>query len=99
MQSILLALRELGEAAEMQLRKAWGSQPSPEDCLRIDLLIGKLKPAAAAAEGLRTSRVLQVLELSAEPEARKVLRMLAQGDAEAPLTREAKAALERLQQR
>jgi hypothetical protein len=48
---------------------------------------------------LRSLRAVEVLEHIATPEARDVLRTLAQGASEVRLTREAKAALERLERR
>lgn len=45
---------------------------------------------------LRLLRAIEVLECAATPEARRVLKRLAGGEPRALLTREARAALERL---
>ena len=50
-------------------------------------------------EELQLLRALEVLEMIGTAEARKVLERLARGAEECDLTREAKAALERLGQR
>jgi len=50
----------------------------------------------ASAETLRQGRAIEVLEHIATPEARQLLQTIAEGAAGAGLTREAKAALERL---
>ena len=56
----------------------------------------KLRPAVLPPEALRGVRGVQVLETIANPEARKVLAVLAGGAAGARLTQEARASLERL---
>jgi hypothetical protein len=53
-------------------------------------------PAVLPPEALRGVRGVQFLELIANPEARKVLAVLAGGAAGARLTQEAQASLERL---
>ena len=52
-----------------------------------------------AAEEMQALRAVEVLEMIGTAEARKVLEGLARGAAECDLTREAKAALERLARR
>jgi RNA polymerase sigma factor (sigma-70 family) len=95
------ASRELatfGREAEPALRKALASGPSAESKRRIEDLLRKLPESlpSPAPEQLRQLRALAVLEYAATPEAKKCLETLAGGSTEARLTREAKAALERL---
>ena len=59
-------------------------------------LLAKLRPAVLPPEALSAVRGVQVLEMIANPEARKVLAVLAGGAAGARLTQEAQASLERL---
>ena len=56
------------------------------------------KLASPPAEKVQQLRAIQVLEYMATPEARQLLVSLAKGAPEARLTREAKAALQRLEQ-
>jgi hypothetical protein len=95
------AARELekrGSLAEASLRKARAAQPSLETRRRLDALLDRLDPTRTA-EGLRMLRALEVLERMGGAEARRVLEAWAGGAAEATLTREAKAALDRLGRR
>jgi RNA polymerase sigma factor (sigma-70 family) len=87
-------LSELGELAEPALRAALNDKPSAEKRRRIDDLLKRLDPSNFP-EVLRGVRAVEVLESLGTPEARQVLQTLAEGAAEARLTREAKAALER----
>jgi hypothetical protein len=96
------ASRELerqGELAESRLRKALADNPSPETRRRIEALLNKLQGPITSAETLRSIRTVEVLEHIGSPEARQLLQKLASGAAEARLTRDAKAALERLDRR
>jgi WD40 repeat protein len=88
-------LERLGEVVVPALRKAKKGKPPLEQSRRIDQLLDKL----AGAEQVRASRSVAVLEQIGSPEARKILAQLATGDAEARLTQEAKASLERLARR
>jgi WD40 repeat protein len=95
------ASRELatfGREAEAALRKALESGPSAESKRRIEELVRKLPESLPSPppEQLRQLRALAVLEDAATPEAKKCLQTLTGGAAEARLTREAKAALDRL---
>jgi RNA polymerase sigma factor (sigma-70 family) len=92
-------LEKLGTAAELSLRKVFASRPSLEVHDRVKRLLQKLEGAAQSAERLRTSRALQALEHMGDPEARRVLARLAGGAAEVWQTREAKAALQRVDRR
>jgi hypothetical protein len=94
------AMRELanaGEGAEAALRAALRAQPSLEARRRVEQLLARLE--AWTPERLRTYRALQVLERLATPEARRLLRSLADGAPDARLTREARACLLRLARR
>jgi hypothetical protein len=89
-------LQEWGKVAEPFLRQAL-VQPIPLDVRRrIERLLAvgaRLQPAAVH---LRKTRAIEVLERIGNTEARSVLAVLARGDPEAQLTKEAKSALERL---
>jgi hypothetical protein len=87
-------LRRLHELAEPALRAALTKAATLEERLRIEQLLGRLRPFAP--ERLRMIRVVQALEYLDEPEAHAFLQALAKGIPEAYLTREARAACDRL---
>ena len=89
-------LERLGELAGPALRAALAATPPLEAQRRLSALLAKLRPAVLPPEALRGVRGVQVLEMIANPEARKVLAVLAGGAAGARLTQEAQASLERL---
>ena len=89
-----IELGKLGEAALPALRGAAVSG-SAEVRRRAEQLLGRL--GAAGPERLRQARAVEALERCATPEARKLLAALAGGMDEARLTREAAAALRRLE--
>src|SRR5438105_14981668 len=96
-------LSQLGETAEPVLRQALEKNPSLEVRRRLQLLLTRLSQRPLSGEALRTLRALEVLE-SAGAEGRRLLRELASpgresGEAEARLTREARASLHRLARR
>jgi hypothetical protein len=89
------ALAAILDHAEPALRRKLAEgRPSPEQRRRIERLLEDTKPLAP--ERLREVRAIEVLEHIGTPEAQQVLKTLATGAPEARLTREAKAALERL---
>jgi RNA polymerase sigma factor (sigma-70 family) len=92
-------LKDLGESAESALRRVLAGDPSPEVRRRVEQLLNALQHLSPPPETLRAVRAVEVLEHIATPEARQLLHKLAEGTAEARLTREAKAALERLSNR
>jgi RNA polymerase sigma factor (sigma-70 family) len=88
-------LAAMGEAAEGQLRRALSDAKSAEVQRRLRGLLNDLK-REPTAEDFRRMRAVQVMELCGTPDAIGVLRDWAGGTASVPLTRQAKAALERL---
>jgi WD40 repeat protein len=91
-----LALEKQGELAEDALRKALRDRPSLEVRRRIEGLLERLRPYPASGEPLRLGRALLALEWMDDAAARRLLETLAQGTPEARLTREAKAAWQRV---
>jgi hypothetical protein len=87
-------LRRSIESATPALRRALAQEQSLEVRARIEDL---LKAADdLPPEHLQLWRATELLEHIGTPEARKALRILAEGFAESRITREAKAALQRL---
>ena len=101
-QSASEELDEMGETVESALREALARRPSLEVRRRIRLLLERLEErdeGVPSRDRLQLVRALEVLEGVGNAEARKVLGELAQGDACAWLTKEAKASLLRLEKR
>jgi hypothetical protein len=92
-------LEKIGEDATPALRKALKDKPSLEMRKRIAAILETIEQRPPSAEGLRTVRVLQVLECIGTPRARQILEGLALGASGASLTAEAKATLQRLTRR
>jgi hypothetical protein len=91
-------LRELGELAEGSLREALGGGLSPEARRRVEALLAEPR-LVRAPEDRRHLRAVRALEGIGSPEARRVLEGLSRGASAARLTREARAALDRLARR
>jgi WD40 repeat protein len=91
-------LGELAELAEPGMRARLAAKPSLEQRRRIELLLTRLGEPLADGGKLRALRVVEILELTATPEAVAVLQMLADGAEAAHVTREARAALRRMKQ-
>jgi RNA polymerase sigma factor (sigma-70 family) len=91
-------LEKLGEAATAMYRTALAGNPSLELRRRLEALLEKQdqERRMPSLERLRILRALEALELAGTPKARQLLQKLTGGAPEACLTREAKAALERL---
>jgi WD40 repeat protein len=91
-------LRRLGGAAEPALRELLAGRPSAEARTRAERLLARLEsdPTVRAPERLRVLRAVEALELMGTDVARKLLEELSKGAEGAELTREAKAALARL---
>jgi hypothetical protein len=92
-------LAKLGEVVEPHLRQALAGKPSPELRRRLQALLDKRNHDDPEGDALRNLRAVQVLERIGSPPAREVLASLADGAPGANLTRDAKAALERLKRR
>lgn len=80
------------------MAKTLARKPSLEAGKRIEFLLEKLD-LLKDPERLRALRAIEVLENIGTAEAQRTLQRLAGGAAEAQQTREAKASLERLDQR
>jgi hypothetical protein len=92
-------LTRLAKVHEKVLREALVRTTSAEVKRRLEDVLANLGPSAAPVQAMRPARAVEVLELIGTPDASKLLEELAKGSAEAPLTREAKAALGRLKRR
>jgi RNA polymerase sigma factor (sigma-70 family) len=86
-------LEKVVESAEPLLRRALAGKPSVEVQQRLEHL---LDGEALKAARLRALRATEALERDGGPAARELLQSLAKGDADAFLTRQAKASLGRL---
>jgi hypothetical protein len=89
-------LKRLDVLAEKALRQALQSDPPLELRRRLEQLLQRINDPVPSAETLRVLRALAVLERIASPQARELVRALAQGAPDAHLTREARATLGRL---
>jgi WD40 repeat protein len=94
-------LAKLGTAAELALRDALARSRSVEVRRSAEKLLEQLRKDTSplSATRVRILRVIEVLEHVDNPEATALLKQLAEGDAETWLTRETKAALDRLANR
>jgi WD40 repeat protein len=92
-------LTRLGTAVEPDLRRALAASPKAEARRRLEQLLARPEVMGATGpppEQLQALRAVAVLEHIGSAEARQVLAALARGDADARLTQDAKASLERL---
>jgi RNA polymerase sigma factor (sigma-70 family) len=85
-------LERLGAAAEPALREAREKKTSAEVRRRVEELLEAVSTGPVSGEPLRTVRALAVLEHAGTPEARQLLKELAEGTPGAWLTQEARAA-------
>jgi hypothetical protein len=92
-------LAKLGKAAEATLRaeQKKGASASAEVRVRLGQLLDRLEKGELPPDERRALRAVEVLEMIGTQEARAALAGLAKGAADAVLTREAKAAMERLE--
>jgi len=89
-------LKKMAEIAVPYLRGALAEQRSLESTRRIEAILRPLSEGARSPQFLQQMRAIGVLEKCGTPEARALLKRLAQGDASSPWTREATAALDYL---
>jgi WD40 repeat protein len=93
-------LAKVGIEAEPVLRKALGANPSLEKRRRVQTLLDGLAcQTEMTPDAIRQLRAIQVLEQIGTLEARQILAALATGAPAAPATRDAAAAITRLNQR
>jgi RNA polymerase sigma factor (sigma-70 family) len=97
-QAAMKELAALGELAGPLLRDRLAAKPPLEVRKRVEELLSQTK-VLHAGEVVRGVRAVEALEHIGTPDARELLQALANGAPEARLTREAKAALERLANR
>jgi hypothetical protein len=90
-------LEKLGDLAEPALRQLLAGQPSVETRRRAEQLLAAL--GRLSGERLRVVRAMEALEDRDDPEARRLLAELAAGAPGARQTRQAQAALRRLERR
>jgi WD40 repeat protein len=88
-------LARVRDAVESKLRQALGKARSPEARARLERLLESPGKKMRSGKELRQLRSLSVLERIGSNEARELLRAFASGEADAPFTREAQAALRR----
>jgi hypothetical protein len=89
-------LGRLGPSARAFLDRALEAAPFPEKRRRLEALLPGAEPWLITPEELRGLRAVEAPERAGTPEARRMLEELAAGRDDAPLTRDAKAALARL---
>jgi hypothetical protein len=92
-------LTTLGSIAVAPLREALKENKSLEFTRRAEQVLAKIDVPGISVEQLQVLRAVEVLELIGDKAAREHLKQLAEGMAESPLTREARAALARLSRR
>jgi hypothetical protein len=91
-------LEAIGDHLMPYLSKVLSDAASLETRRRLEMLQQQWSSLRLTGERLRTVRAIEVLERIASPDARAVLQALAEGAPAALATREAKAALRRLQE-
>jgi hypothetical protein len=89
-------LVKAGEQVVPALQKVLTSQPTIETRKRVEDLLDKLTGGTLTSEQLRLVRAVEALERMGTPEARQLLRTLAEGAPGALPTRQAQAALDRM---
>jgi WD40 repeat protein len=89
-------LRYAGPRVIGLIRAALELKPPPEQKRRLEELVEELKTCPPDPEVVRPTRALEVLERIGTPEAKQLLEELAKGAAEAQLTQDPKATLQRL---
>jgi dipeptidyl aminopeptidase/acylaminoacyl peptidase len=92
-------LTRAGRPAAGALEKLLAGRPSVEAARRAKEILARIASTGSNEEWQRLLRSIEALEYVATPEARELLERLAEGDADAQPTRDAKAALGRLEKR
>jgi len=92
-------LAKIGGLAEPALRRKLAEKPSLEVHQQIDRLLTRIEYPPLTVELLQAYRAVEALEHIGSPEARQVLEKVATGTEGARVTREAKAALKRMNKR
>lgn len=90
------ALAEIGQPATAALTKALEATRSAEKKRRLQELLDALNAKGPRPEMVRPARALEVLERLGTPAAKQLLEELANGDPDAALTQDARAAVKRL---
>jgi len=93
-----ITLQRLDDVARAALQKVLDGKPPLEVRKRIESLLDRLGGFVTDPEVLASIRTVEVLEHLGSADSKKLLKELAEGSAEARLTREVKAALQRLEQ-
>jgi hypothetical protein len=92
-------LEKLGSVVESALREALGSEPPLEAKRRLERLLQALGGDGELTQRQRDVRAVRVLEQAGTPEAKKLLEALAKESPGSWVVEEARAALQRLNQR
>jgi HEAT repeat protein len=90
-------LVEAGDRVAAPLRKLSAESPSPEVRRRAEAALVQFATRPPSGDAVRALRAVEALERIGSTEARGLLREVAKGAPEAALTREALAALRRLE--
>ncbi len=98
-QKAMEELKQLGELVEPALRDALQGKLTEEARNSVEKLLEGVRMLSASPGRLRDLRAVEILERVETPQARQALQALAEGAPTAQVTREAKAALERLGKR
>jgi WD40 repeat protein len=89
-------LEKLGDLAEPALQRALDGTPALELRRRVEQILAKINAPIADADTLRKLRAVELLERLGTRQACQLLTELTRGAAEARITREAQASLQRL---
>jgi hypothetical protein len=92
-------LRQLGQRITPVLRRLLAAKPTPEVRRRVEDILARQEDRLVPAGQVREWRAVEVLERVGTAQSRELLRRLVAGAPDAALTREAKAALERMERR
>jgi hypothetical protein len=96
-QQAITELEKMGELVAPHLQKALAKPASVEMALRVQQILDTVASQLPGSQILRGLRAVEALEYIATPPARTLLKTLSQGAPGATLTREALAAMKRLE--